>query len=125
MIEFKTADGVERGLKFGTYTFQIINEVAGTSTVEEVFERLKDGTPGFATLFYFSCAKHYAMSKKLPIDFEPIHVADWLDDLGPEWIAKNTSDLFKSYLEKNMPAPTMGQPENPIEQPSGIGKQPQ
>ena len=122
MIEFDTADGVKRGLKFGTYTFQLINEITGTSTVEEVFEKLKDGTPGFATLFYFACAKHYALSKKQPVDFEPIHVADWMDDLGPEWITKNTAELFKAYLEKNLPASATGQPENQIEQPSGIGK---
>lgn len=123
MIEFDTADGVKRGLKFGTYTFQLINEITGTSTVEEVFEKLKDGTPGFATLFYFACAKHYALSKKLPVDFEPIHVADWMDDLGPEWITNNTAELFKAYLEKNMPAPAMGQSENPPQLPSEIGKQ--
>ena len=124
MIEFKTADGVQRGLKFGTYTFTIINEVAGTSTVEDVFERLQDGTPGFATLFYFACAKHYALSKNLPVDFEPVHVADWLDEMGTVWVAEQTPALFKAYIEKNRPAPTMGRSAK-MKQPSGIGKQSQ
>lgn len=122
MIVFKTADGVERGLKFGTYTFELINQITGTTTVEEVFEKLKAGEPGFATLFYFACAKHYAMSKKQPIDFEPVHVADWLDEMGPEWISENTTKLFAAYLEKNRPAPKTGQSESATTQPLEIGK---
>lgn len=122
MIEFKTADGVKRGLKFGTYTFELINQITGTTTVEEVFEKLKVGEPGFATLFYFACAKHYAMSQKLPVDFEPVHVADWLDEMGPEWIANNTAELFRAYLEKNRPAPKTGQSESEAPQPLEIGK---
>ena len=127
MIEFDI-DGKKRGLKFGTYTFQIINELTGTTTVQEVFDELKKGMPGFATAFYFACAKHYAMSKKQPIDFEQVDVADWMDELGTDKVAEITGTLFHTYLQKNLPAPMTGQstdPESVIPQLSGIGKPPQ
>lgn len=101
--------GKQRGFKLGTYTFKMINQMAGTKTIEEVFERLKSGGMDFASTFYFCCAKHYAMSNKTPIDFEEVDVADWLDELGPQRASEITVELFKVYTLKNLGAPETGQ----------------
>ena len=101
--------GKTRGFKLGTYTFKLINQEAGTKTIEEVFERMKSGATDFASTFYFCCAKHYAMSKKQAIDFEEVDVADWLDELGLDKTAQITTELFKVYTSKNAEAPETGQ----------------
>ena len=101
--------GKKRGFKLGTYTFKLINQAAGTTTIEEVFERMKSGSTDFASTFYFCCAKHYAMSNKTVIDFEEVDVADWLDELGLEKMAEITTELFKVYTSKNVKAPETGQ----------------
>jgi hypothetical protein len=108
MIEFEVS-GVKRGFKLGTYTFKLINELAGTKTVEDVFNKLKTQDEGFTCVFYFCCAKHYAMSKKIEVDFQEVDVADWMDDLGLEKILEISTQLFKTYITKNQPAPTTGQ----------------
>jgi len=109
MIEFNTLDGKQRGLKFGTYTFRLINELAGTKTISEVFDGLSSGNMDFATHFYFACAKHYVLSKKQPVDFTSLEVMDWLDELGMERLTEITAELLNTYTEKNLKAPTMGQ----------------
>ena len=101
--------GTKRGFKLGTYTFKLINQVTGTKTIEEVFDRMKAGEYEFALSFYFCCAKHYAMSNKIPIDFEEVHVADWIEELGAQKMGELTAELFKVYLIKNLPAPATGQ----------------
>lgn len=113
MVEFQV-NGKTRGMKFGTYTFQLINQIAGQQlTVAEIFDKLTTGVVGFSTIFYLACAQHYAKSKKVPIDFEDVDVADWMDDLGATEAARVTGELLKAYTEKNLPAPTTGQVEEP------------
>jgi hypothetical protein len=107
MIEFDI-NGTTRGFKFGTYTFNLINKLAGTKTTEDVFERLKEGTPEFTASFYMACATHYCMSKKIAIDFEEVDVIDWLDELGFEKTQTITVDLLKIYTTKNLKAPEKG-----------------
>ena len=101
--------GKQRGMKLGPYTFKLINKETGTKTVEEVFERMQAKEYDFALSFYFCCAKHYAMSNKIPIDFEEVHVADWIEELGTEKMGEITSELFKVYILKNLSAPATGQ----------------
>lgn len=108
MIEFEI-EGKTRGFKFGTYTFNLINKLAGTKTTEEVFERLKEGSVEFTASFYMACATHYAMSKKLEIDFQEVDVIDWLDELGFDRTQSITTDLLKIYTAKNLKAPETGQ----------------
>lgn len=109
MVEFNTQDGTQRGLKFGTYTFRLINELAGTKTISEVFDGLASGDLIFTTHFYFACAKHYALSKKEIVDFTSLEVMDWLDEMGMEELTKVTAELLNTYTEKNLRASTMGQ----------------
>ena len=101
--------GKQRGFKLGTYTFKLINQIAGTKTIEDVFERMKSNDIDFNLTFYFCCAKHYAMSNKQPIDFLEVDVSDWLDELGQAKMTEITTELFKVYLLKNLPAPATGQ----------------
>jgi hypothetical protein len=107
-MEFEVL-GKQRGFKLGPYTFKLINQLTGTKTIEEVFDRMKTGEYDFALSFYFCCAKHYAMSNKLPIDFEEVHVADWIEELGTEKMGEITKELFKVFILKNLPAPMTGQ----------------
>lgn len=109
MVEFNTQDGTQRGLKFGTYTFQLINELAGTKTTDEVFERLANGSIEFTSHFYFACAKHYALSKKQEIDFTALDVMDWLDEMGGEELTRATAKLLNTFTSKNLMAPAVGQ----------------
>lgn len=108
MEEFEVF-GQTRGLKLGTYTFKLINELAGTKTIQDVMERFTQGDDGFNCSFYFCCAKHWAMSKKKEIDFAEVDVIDWLDELGQEKVKEITNSLFKVYVEKNLKAPETGQ----------------
>lgn len=108
MIEFQ-ANGQTRGFKFGTYTFKLINELAGTKTIEDVFEGMKDGNVDFVAKFYYACAKHYAMAKKTPVDFEEVDVCDWIDEMGAEEAGRITQELMKTYTSKNVKAPEAGQ----------------
>lgn len=107
MIEFEI-EGKTRGFKFGTYTFNLINKLAGTKSTEEVFEKLKEGTVEFTAAFYLACAQHYCMSKKIEIDFQEVDVIDWLDELGFERTQNITTDLLKIYTTKNLKAPETG-----------------
>ena len=116
MVEFNTQDGTQRGMKFGTYTFQLINEIAGTTTTEEVFERLSGGGIEFASQFYFACAKHYALSKKQPVDFTELDVMDWLDDLGPQEVTRITTELLNTFTAKNLMAPKTQGPKEQVPQ---------
>jgi hypothetical protein len=108
MIEFEV-QGEKRGFKLGTYTFKLINQMSNTKTINDVFTKMSEHSEDFTSVFYYCCAKHYAMSKKLPVDFEEVHVADWLDDLGAEKVKVLTEELFKVYLTKNLKAPETGQ----------------
>lgn len=101
--------GKQRGFKLGTYTFKLINQAAGTKTIEDVFERLKEGSTDFACTFYFCCAKAYALTNKQPVDFQEWDVADWVDELGHARMSEITTDLFKVYALKNLKAPETGQ----------------
>lgn len=101
--------GKQRGFTLGTYTFKLINQTAGTKTIEEVFEKMQSNDIGFNLTFYFCCAKHYAMKLKQTIDFEEVDVADWLDELGQAKTAELTKELFEVYLLKNLKAPATGQ----------------
>lgn len=101
--------GKKRGFKFGTYTFKLINEIAGTKTVQDVFDKLKENDEGFTLTVYFCCAKHWALSNKQEVDFTEVEVADWLDELGKEKVGEITLELFKVYFSKNQIAPTTGQ----------------
>lgn len=118
MIEFEVS-GKKRGFKFGTYTFKLVNELAGTTTTEEVFMGMQKGDVGFAAKFYFACAKHYAMSKKLAIDFEEVDVCDWLDELGVDEAGRITRELMNVYASKNMKAPATGQ-EQVLQSSNGV-----
>ncbi len=108
MIEFQV-NGQTRGFKFGTYTFKLINELAGTKTVEDVFEGMKDGNVEFVSKFYYACAKHYALTKKIALDFEEVDVCDWIDDMGPDEVGRITNELMRIYTSKNVKAPAAGQ----------------
>jgi hypothetical protein len=83
--------------------------MAGTKTIEEVFEKMKSNDIDFNLTFYFCCAKHHAMSNKQPVDFLEVDVSDWLDELGQQKMAEITTELFKVYLLKNLPALETGQ----------------
>jgi hypothetical protein len=107
-MEFEVL-GKQRGFKLGTYTFKLINQLAGTKTIEEVFDRMKNNDIDFNLTFYFCCAKHYAMSNKQTIDFQEVDVSDWLDELGQQKMSEITTELFKVYLLKNLKAPETGQ----------------
>jgi hypothetical protein len=107
MVEFEVF-GKTRGFKLGTYTFKLINQEAGTKTVEEVFEKLKEKREDFACTFYWCCAKHWAMSAKQDVDFSEVDVADWLDELGLEQMQTISAQLFKTYITKNLKAPETG-----------------
>jgi hypothetical protein len=118
MIEFK--EGKIKGLKFGTYTFRIINELMGKDTpIEEVFKSLEktDGSLldkfEFLNKFCYACAKHYSLSKKLEVDFSEIDVADWIDEIGIVTAQSYMNELLKVYAgnaTKNMEALETGQP---------------
>lgn len=101
--------GKRRGFKLGTYTFKLINQVTGTKSIEEVFDKMKSKDSDFNLSVYFCCAKHYAMSNKQPIDFEEVDVADWIDEVGLDKMSEITAELFKVYLLKNLKAPATGQ----------------
>lgn len=101
-------DGKQRGFKLGTYTFKLINQAAGTQTIEEVFSKLSEKREDFACTFYYCCAKHWAMSSKIPVDFEEVDVADWLDELGHDRVREITTELLKVYISKNLKAPETG-----------------
>ena len=101
--------GQQRGFKLGTYTFKLINQHAGTKTIQDVFEKFKEGNEDFTSTFYFCCAKHWAMSNKKEIDFQEVDVADWLDELGQVRVKEMTEELFKVYITKNLKAPETGQ----------------
>ena len=97
--------GKKRGFKLGTYTFKLINEVTGTKTIQDVFDRFKENDEGYTCSFYYCCAKHYSLSNKQQVDFTEVDVADWLDELGPDKVREITTELFKVYLSKNQIAP--------------------
>lgn len=107
MVEFEVF-GKQRGFKLGTYTFKLINQITGTKTIQDVFDRLQEKDEGFGASFYFCCAKHYALSNKKEIDFEEVDVADWLDELGFDKVREITTELLKMYISKNQIAPTTG-----------------
>jgi hypothetical protein len=107
-MEFEVL-GKRRGFRLGTYTFKLINQMTGTKTVEEVFEKFKENNQEFALAFYFCCAKHYCLSKKQEVDFDEVEVADWLDEIGFDQLRSMTTELFKTYVSKNQPAPATGQ----------------
>jgi MinD-like ATPase involved in chromosome partitioning or flagellar assembly len=109
MTDFEI-DGIKRGFKLGTYTFKLINQVSETKTIQDVIQKLTNQDEEFTSIFYFCCAKHWAMANKIPIDFEEVHVADWMDELGSERMKEITGELFKVYISKNLKAPAMGHP---------------
>ena len=112
MIEIEV-NGRTRGFVFGTYTLKIIREETGIETVEELWSRLfpghEKGTSieylDFINKFYYSCAKHYAKSKKQDVDFTDADVSDWLDEMGKDKCFEIFNQLVKTFTEKNMTAP--------------------
>lgn len=119
MIEVEV-HGKTRGFIFGTYTLKIIRQETGVLTVEELWDKLfpnpeeGKGTSieylDFLTKFYYSCAKHYAISKKIEVDFTDAEVSDWLDDIGKDKALEVFAKLVNTYVEKNLKAPqTVGQ----------------
>lgn len=100
--------GKKHGFKFGTYTFKLINQRAGTKTVNEVFDKLKAEDQEFVSTFYFCCAEHWAMSNDREIDFREVDVADWLDELGLDKVGELTTEMLKVYMSKNLKAPVTG-----------------
>jgi hypothetical protein len=108
MIEFEI-NGVKRGFKLGPYTFKLINQVSDTKTIDDVLKKMKDESQDFAFILYFCCAKHWAMINKLPIDFEEVHVAEWIEELGSDRMKEITEELFKTFMAKNVKAPMTGQ----------------
>lgn len=109
MTDFEV-EGVKRGFKFGTYTFKLINQLAGTKTVEDVFNKLAAGEQDFASTFYFACAKHWSMFNKADIDFDEVHVTEWVENLGAEKMSEITKELLEIYITKNLKAPETGRP---------------
>jgi|SRR5688572_24024022 len=105
----KEINGVERGFRFGTYTFKIISEISDLKTIESLFAALKDEPLKFLSVFYFACAKHYAISKKQEVDFNESDVCDWLDEIGFQESQIMLTELLNSYTLKNMKAPMTGQ----------------
>jgi hypothetical protein len=103
-------NGQTRGFKLGTYTFKLINELAGTKTIEDVFKGMQSGDVNFIATFYYACAKHHAMSNKQPIDFAEVDVCDWLDELGADETGRITTELIRMYATKNAQAPTKQTP---------------
>jgi hypothetical protein len=111
-MEFEI-DGITRGFKFGTYTFKIINKLADTKTVDEVFKKLSEGEEDFASTFYFACARHWAMFNKNEVDFEEVHVAEWVEELGADRMKTITKELIDVFIAKNLQAPeTTGLPQS-------------
>lgn len=102
-------DGITRGFKFGTYTFVLINKLSGTKTTDEVFKGIESGDMDSMSTFYYACAIHWHKNKKKEIDFEEVHVMDWLDEIGFEKAREITDDLIKTFQIKNLPAPETGQ----------------
>lgn len=120
-IEFEI-DGVTRGFRFGTWAVNIISKESGERDIKKIFqkiqgyevknekgeviERVHPDTDMILT-FFFGCASHYADHKKQKVDFRPVDVADWLDELGLEKINEMTLQLFDMYIPKNSNPPVM------------------
>jgi hypothetical protein len=110
MIEFEI-DGRKRGFNFGTYTFKLINKIAGKElTIEQVFEGLeenkKENGPtilekiDFRRMFLQACAQHYCLSTRQEIDFTEVDISDWMDELGAEKVNEQMTELLRFYIDK-------------------------
>lgn len=113
MVE-EIISGKNRGFKFGTYTYKLLEKETGVKTIEELFRRLSEKSGendevniSFLLSFLFCCAKHYAISKKQEIDFTEEEVADWFDEMGLERSTKIVTELISTYTDtttKNLKA---------------------
>jgi hypothetical protein len=123
-------EGIKRGFRNSTWAKAVACEELGNKRGEKVtVDRLdqeiglydpgkdKDGNeiPRVIDLtalmyFYYGCAVAYHESKKLPIDFKPSDVSDWLDELGEERLTEITKSLFKVPEIKNVQTPEVGTP---------------
>lgn len=102
-------EGVERGFKFGTYTFKIIQkDLGGENDPDKVLKGLTDGDLGAVAMFYHACAIHWHKYNKKPIDFEEVHVMEWIEDLGHERMSEISKVMLESFQIKNQAAPVTG-----------------
>ncbi len=74
---------VKRGFKFGTYSMAVTCKEEKCS-VTELGKRLMNPEDNLETLlnFLYGAAVAYQKSKRLEVDFTPVDVSDWLDEMG-------------------------------------------
>jgi hypothetical protein len=109
VAEFEV-DGVKRGFKHGTWARAVACEEMAKrkNTKYSVDDLDKDiglygGEVDLTALmcFYYGCAVHYCESKKAIVDFSPVDVSDWLDELGLDKVTEITGSIFKQHEPKN------------------------
>lgn len=106
--------GKTRGFKFGTYQMGISCQEEGlilNRPVDMVLfgKRMSEGHLITTLNILYGAAYAYCVSKKLQVDFSPIDVSDWLEEIG---------------FEKGIAIVTEGMqtPKNP-EAPQTVGRQ--
>lgn len=75
--------GIKRGFKFGTYAMGIACKEDNCDIVE-LTRRMED--PGNHILsvlnFLYGAAVAFCKSKKIEVDFTPVEVSEWFDEVG-------------------------------------------
>jgi len=105
--------GKTRGFKFGTYQMGIACQEESLIMnrpvdMVELGKRMDQGSLITTLNFLYGAACAYCMSKKLPIDFGPVDVSDWMDEIGFD----KSMEIIREGMRtpKNVEAPqTVGQ----------------
>lgn len=102
--------GKTRGFKFGTYQLGVTCKAEGCDIVE-VLRRLENPEQNLLTIlnFLYGAAVAYNESKRLPVDFTPPDVSDWLDEIG---LSEGMKLIKEGMASPNKEAPQSAGPES-------------
>lgn len=81
MISEIQVNGVTRGFRFGTYAFAVATKEENCS-ITELYKRLGEGSLTAILSFLYGAASSYEKHHKREVNFSPVDVADWLDEIG-------------------------------------------
>ncbi len=100
--------GKTRGFKFGTYQMGIAcheESLLLNRTVDmvELGRRMDSGNLSTILNFLYGAAYAYCVSKKEKVDFGPIDVSEWIDEIGFDKAMQLLSDGMRT--PKNPEAP--------------------
>jgi hypothetical protein len=107
IFEFEVGEPkVKRGFKFGTFAFAVACKEDGTP-LSELLKKIGVGvenpTVDIMALLnvFYGAAVQYAKEKRQPLDFHPVDISNWMDELGVDEVTRILTNGLTQYSPKN------------------------